>query len=765
MKTIYKLAKTELQTLFYSPVAWLIIIVFTFQAAMTFTDSFSTIIRSRDLGYSVNGITTWLFISPWRGLLPPIQGYLYLYIPLLTMGLMSREFGSGSIKLLYSSPITNMQIILGKFLSMMIYGLILIGILFLFTLFACVNVKDFDLPAVLSGLLGLYLLICAYAAIGLFMSSLTSYQVVAAMLTLAMLAVLNYVNNLWQDIALIREITYWLAISGRADEFILGLICSEDVLYFVIVVILFLSLAIIRLQACRQKTPWMLVLMKYVSVIFLACLFGFFSSRPSLMAFYDATATKSNTLTPNSQNVIEKLEGGLTITTYVNALDEKDVWTAIPRRIKSDQERFRQYIRFKPEIKMEYVYYYDTITDPNQDARYPNMNTEQRARELMKHYDLDSSMYITPEEIREQIDLFPEGNRFVRLLERESGEKTFLRVYNDMMHHPSESEITAAFKRLVMKLPRVGFLVGHGERDINRSGDRDYNTFANDKSFRQALLNQGFDVEEISLTEEIPADITILVVAELRSGLTSEEMTFLDQYIARGGNMLIMGEPKREKFMNPLLAKFGVSMTPGTLVRNTENYSPDLMALTPTPEACELVYWFDVMTLENRVVMMPGAAGLEYDKSHGYKVIPLFVTDSLVWNEMRTTDFVDDTVRLDPELGEIQKSYSTALALQRYVGNKEQRIMIYGDGDCISNSELLMRRRGFDSSNYSIITGSFFWLSNEEVPIDVRRPTPVDNEVYLSKKAMSIWRILILWIFPGIMLFSSLFLEIRRRSR
>ena len=132
---------------------------------------------------------------------------------------------------------------------------------------------------------------------------------------------------------------------------------------------------------------------------------------------------------------------------------------------------------------------------------------------------------------------------------------------------------------------------------------------------------------------------------------------------------------------------------------------------------------------------------------------------------MRTTDFVDDTVRLDPELGEIQKSYSTALALQRYVGNKEQRIMIYGDGDCISNSELLMRRRGFDSSNYSIITGSFFWLSNEEVPIDVRRPTPVDNEVYLSKKAMSIWRILILWIFPGIMLFSSLFLEIRRRSR
>ena len=101
---------------------------------------------------------------------------MFLYIPLLTMGLMSREFGSGSIRLLYSSPVTNVQIILGKFLSMMIYGLVLVGIMLIFTLFGAFTIKDFDLPLVLTGLLGVYLLICAYAAVGLFMSSLTSYQ-------------------------------------------------------------------------------------------------------------------------------------------------------------------------------------------------------------------------------------------------------------------------------------------------------------------------------------------------------------------------------------------------------------------------------------------------------------------------------------------------------------------------------------------------------------------------------------------------------------
>lgn len=186
-----------------------------------------------------------------------MQQYLYLYIPLLTMGLMSRELSSGSIKLLYSSPVTNTQIILGKYLSMMIYNLVLMCILAVYLVFAAITIKSAMFPCNFPVCSGFILLVCAYAAIGLFMSSITSYQVVAAMGTLAVLAVLNFVGDMWQDIDFVRDITYWLAINGRAQEFINGLICSEDVLYFVIVVALFLFLSIIRLQSRRQKTTWM----------------------------------------------------------------------------------------------------------------------------------------------------------------------------------------------------------------------------------------------------------------------------------------------------------------------------------------------------------------------------------------------------------------------------------------------------------------------------------------------------------------------------
>lgn len=86
------------------------------------------------------------------------------------------------------------------------------------------------------------------------MSSLTSYQVVAAIMTLVVLGLLSYVKNLWQEFELVREITYWLSISGRSGEFIRGLICSEDVIYFITVSALFLVLTVIRLQANRPES-------------------------------------------------------------------------------------------------------------------------------------------------------------------------------------------------------------------------------------------------------------------------------------------------------------------------------------------------------------------------------------------------------------------------------------------------------------------------------------------------------------------------------
>lgn len=765
MKMIFKIAKTELQTLFYSPVAWLILIIFTFQASILFTNVFDMSVKSQSLEYQLDNVTLFTFGGMF-GLFSGIQQYLYLYIPLLTMGLMSRELSSGSIKLLYSSPVTNKQIVLGKYLAMMLYGLLLMAILSIFVIYSAFAIKSFDFICVLAGLLGLYLLTCAYSAIGLFMSSLTSYQVVSAMGTLAILAALSLVHGVWQDMEVVRDITFWLSINGRADEFVNGLICSEDVLYFIIVSALFLTLTILRLQVIRQKTNWLTAWGRYIGVFAIAIFLGYLSSRPQLMCFYDATRTKARTLTPNSQEIISKLKGDLTITTYVNMLD-RNVYYGLSSAVKDDMNRFRMYTRFKPEIKMKYVYYYDSINNPSLAIRYPGLSLREQMKRIAETVDFDTNKVKTPEEIRKIIDLSGEGNRFVRLLESGNGKKTFLRIYEDFNGaFPHESEISAAFKHLIMDLPLVGFVKGHGERDIKRESDRDNKHFSQDKPFRYALINQGFDITEVDLHQGIPSNVRILVIADPRRTLSTEETEVLNSYISQGGNLFIAGEPKQQAIMNPLVEQFGVQFMPGCLVKPTENFAADLITSNPTDRATALSYIFEGMQQMGNTISMPGATGLTYSTDKGFTVTPLFTSDSTgSWNELQTTDFVEDTAQLNPELGEIERSYVTSVALSRKVGEKEQRIIIISDADCISNTEIEMMRRGINARNYSFVRGAFSWLSYEEAPIDVRRLIPPDNEVYIEKRGMKITKHAMVEGLPGLLLVLALLIWVRRRGR
>ena len=483
------------------------------------------------------------------------------------------------------------------------------------------------------------------------------------------------------------------------------------------------------------------------------------------MGYVDTTREKSRTLTPNSQEIVKKLEGGLTITTYSNLLDD-DFMKAIPRYQNYDKGNFREYVRFKPEIKMEYVYYYDSVQNTKRRGFLSDLPLEKRARQIAHSYKIKFSRYLSPDQIKQIIDLTPEDNRFVRQVTRESGEKMFLRQFDDMRRDPSEAEISAAFKRMVMELPTVGFLTGHGERDMNLYRDRDYACFARDKRFRYALLNQGFDVQEVNLNEDIPTVVNILVIADMAKPLTGEEMERLQRYIDRGGNLFIVGDPNSRDYMNPLTQLFGVELMEGVLVKPTENFQPDLVMSRPTPGALELSYFYETMDNWKMSAVMPGAAGLKYTEDKGFKVTPVLQADTLgVWNELETINFIDDTVRFNPAVGEIEQLYTTAVALSRPMGDREQKIVILGDADCISNVELFKSREEVESGNFYIILGSFSWLSDGEAPVDVRRPKSIDNRLFLGKTGVKVTDILFKWFIPIALLIGAIFVSIRRRGR
>lgn len=779
---ILKIARKELQLLFYSPVAWLLLVLFTVQMGITFTDKYEYFMKTNELGNGfVHMVSSSLFVR--KGLLSIMQQYLYFYIPLLTMGLVSKELNSGSIKLLYSSPIKNRHIILGKFASMFFYAAIMCAILMLYVVFALFTVKDFELPSVLSGILGVFLLTCTYAAIGIFVSSLTSYQFVAAIGTFIVLMFLSMVGGWGQEYDIIRDVTWWLSINGRSGTFISGMICSEDLFYFPLVIALFLSLTIIRLNAVRQKVSWRVSWGKYLGVILLACVLGYFSSRPKLMAYYDATSTKQNTLTPQSQEVMSKMDGELTITAYVNILDPMYGDYAWPKFIQKNRGLFKRYERFKPETRLKVVYYYDSITpqdNPESAADFlakmkkDSLSLWQQARKVCELYRHDSTILKSPEEMRAMIDLTGERT-FVWQILRGNGEKTWLRTFDEPLNpFPGEAEISVALKRMTMTLPKVGFVEGYGMRSMSDVTPRGYSRISTRKDFRHSLLNQGFDAVEIDLSQGIPEDVNILTIADMREPFTAIEEKALEAYVERGGNLFILGEPRRRDVMNPLLRKFlGVELTPGTLVQYREDWlQPDVTLSLITQQAPLLSYHYGYAPY----LLSPTTSGIVQTEDKGFVFIPVTQTDTLLlgrrtpkenrsytlWNEMESLDYIDEPMTFNPEAGEVAGDYWPFVAMIREINGKEQRVVISGDADWISNGELSQKR---SMSNFSMNVGTFHFLSGNEMPMDVRRAIPPDNQVNIWRTGYKIMKIAFLWLLPLLLGGTGIVLWLRRRAK
>ncbi len=761
MRAIYKIAKSELGTLFYSPIAWLILVIFVFQI-FSFANLLEYSVNMKTLD-QVQGYQSYmLFVIGGFAPYMTIQSTLYLYIPLLTMGLMSREYSSGSIKLLFSSPISSLQIILGKYLSMLIYGLIMMGSVLVLVIVGYFSIKDFDLSLVLSGWLGLYLLMATYAAIGLFMSTLTSYQIVAALGTLTLISFLNFIGSLWQHIEGVREVMYWFSLKGRADEPIRGLICSEDILYFILVSGMFLGFSVLKLQFARQSCSMSVKVGKYVGLVACVALFGYISTIPQLKCFYDATANKDRTITPNSQEILKQVDGGLTITSYVNLLD-KFGYLGMPSNWFNTRNIFETFTRFKPETKLKSYYYYDNAAGANASREEMDKAIER----LVLTSDINSKSILTPEQMREKIDLSAEEYRYVFLLERENGQKAFLRMYDDQGKYPSEAEISAVLKTMISKSPRIAFLGGHGERSIHDRSGVNYTSFTTVLDSRGALINQGYTPCTLTLSAggDIPADIDVLVIADLRKALTDDELIQVKRYIERGGNLVVLGEPRRPEYIAPVLEQLGLAFVPGVLVQPHEGYAADYLWVTFTPEGAELEPIFARMVELNNVLTMPSATAIYETENVGFEAIPVFTTGTMkCWNELETKNFSLEDPTLNEAIGEKENAYVTGYALRRDVKGKEQRVFVLGDADCISNAELGVDRE-FRRSNYALIDGMFRWLVYDEYPIDISRPAAKDNDVYLTPAGYAWVKIFLRWVCPAILVLLGCLIWFSRRMK
>ena len=246
MNSIMPIAMHELRRLFKSPLAWIILAVVQFLLAIFFLILLSQFMNPAPW-FAGHGLTEIVV----AGLLQIAGIVLLLITPFITMHLFSEERRTGTITLLFSSPITITELVLGKYFGTVCFLLIILMLIALMPLSLLLGTQ-LDLGQLGAGLLGLMLLMSSFAAIGLFISTLTSQTSVAAITTfgiLFLLWILNLAGGTGSET--FQAIFTYLSLLNHYNNLIDGMFNSVDVIYYLIISITFIILSIWRLDGER----------------------------------------------------------------------------------------------------------------------------------------------------------------------------------------------------------------------------------------------------------------------------------------------------------------------------------------------------------------------------------------------------------------------------------------------------------------------------------------------------------------------------------
>lgn len=231
---VFALAGKELRIALASPIVYVVAGVFLAIVGLFFSQivAFASLqslqmLRFQGAMPQLN-VTVMVFQPIFRN----IHVILLLMMPLLTMRLLSEERKNKTMELLATSPLTLTQVVLGKYLAVLaIYAGVLASTLYMPVLLAAWGKVDW--PTVLNGYLGLFLVGAIYLSLGLFASSLTENQIIAAMVTLGLILgfwVVGWAAQTVENTA-VQPVLEYLSITQHLDRFLKGLLDSSSAIY------------------------------------------------------------------------------------------------------------------------------------------------------------------------------------------------------------------------------------------------------------------------------------------------------------------------------------------------------------------------------------------------------------------------------------------------------------------------------------------------------------------------------------------------------
>lgn len=245
---IFTIAGKELKSLFASPMAWIILALLQLMLGMFFANAVGRYFEAMQgmmLPEQRVGFTSYVT--------PQVFGVavmvLLTAVPLLTMRQIAEERKNQTMVFLFSAPVSLFEIVLGKFSGLLAFISLVVALLLAMVLSMNLS-TDLDLAHVLTNALGLWLMAASFAALGIFMSSLTQQPIIAAILSFVALLGLVIIDNFAADP---ESPLNYLSMMRHFEPFSSGVLNSTDIAYFLLFTTTFIVLTVRRLDADRLR--------------------------------------------------------------------------------------------------------------------------------------------------------------------------------------------------------------------------------------------------------------------------------------------------------------------------------------------------------------------------------------------------------------------------------------------------------------------------------------------------------------------------------
>jgi ABC-2 type transport system permease protein len=258
MRNILAVAGKELRAYFHSPIAYLVLTIYSVLCGYFFyaltagfvMESFQ--MQMRESGQFPMSLNEMIIRPLFAGILTIILA-LFL-MPLISMRLYAEEKRTGTIELLLTSPLTDLEVILGKFFGalalfvvMVLMTFLYIGLLFIY--------GNPDAKPLLANALGFVLFGAALLALGMWVSTFTKNQIIAAVVSASLfllLYVLDWVSAFSSSAA--GRVMSYMSMPTHFDNFTKGVIDSGDLVYYLSVIVLGIFLTARSVEALKGRT-------------------------------------------------------------------------------------------------------------------------------------------------------------------------------------------------------------------------------------------------------------------------------------------------------------------------------------------------------------------------------------------------------------------------------------------------------------------------------------------------------------------------------